>query len=489
MTIRRPNALHGEPFSWPFSGVLELLSENLEAQTVAIFLIEPDSSILEVVASKTKRKDFLKSSNRALWDGLIKGALQRGLTVSETIKPDVLSKLGLYSSVGSELVYVAAPFGNSGLVWVDREGFDRFTPDQIKLVSMVAVMVSDIVDLFMDSTKAKDTDLDLQLITSLADGSDSAIDTAGIKIDSIVSRMTQATKCDGALVAISTDNGELCRIVSVSGFSGALSKGKVVRLRQGWAKWAIEKMRPAIISGLKGDETSLPIFHSGEAIGFSVKSLAVIPWYGFDHVDGVLIAASRSASAEWDSRKSVWMFLASLVGLIRRLEISNKVLKSVRRYDGESGVMSEGYFRNQLRLAFDRQSAGSGTLFVLIAKIKNLDKLYLDHEYVIINRFLGIFCEKLSMSTKRQTVAGKHSTGCFCIGVENLPATEVDNLLRKANALVGQGISNIDGVDIRHEVEFGWALFPHDCKSFSELLSNACNKLLQQGQSSRKSNY
>ncbi len=478
MTNRRSNAMRGESLSQPFTGAMELLSESLDAQTVAIFLVDPESSMLDLVACKTKRRDFVRSSRRPLADTLMSGLIHRNHTVSETIATDAFSRWGLYSSKGPETVYLAVPFGANGLIWIDREGIDRFTPDQMRLSSLVALMVADIMDLYLEALGARDSAIELDLITSITDGTDTSVENSGLKIDSIVNRMTQSSKCDGALVALSMDNGELCRILSVSGFSGALSKGKVVRLRQGWAKWAIEKMRPAIISGLKGDETSLPIFHTGEALGFSVKSLAVIPWYGFDNVDGILIAASRNASREWESRRSTWMFLASLVGLMRRLEISGKVLKSVRRYDGESGVMSEGFLRNQLRSAFDRQASSSGTLFVLLARIKNLDSLYLDYEFTTINRFLGLFCEKLSMSTKRQTIAGKFSTGCFCIGVENLPATEVDALSKKAMALLGQGITNVDGVDVRHEVDFGWAIFPHDSRTLSDLLNTAHNRLL-----------
>lgn len=462
----------------PFTGALELLSQSLDAQTAAIFLTDPDSSFLDLIASRSRRKDFVRTQRRPLEDGILPGIIQRGLTVCEALRPELSSKLGFYSSSGPEMVYLAVPFGANGLLWIDREGIERFSPDQIKLASMAAVMVADIVELYLEAVKSQHSAMDLQLITSLTDSQDSAIETSAVRIDSIVTKMTQSKKCDGALVAISTENGELCRIISVSGFSGALSKGKVVRLRQGWAKWAIEKMRPAIISGLKGSETSLPIFHSGEAIGFSVKSLAVIPWHGFDSVDGVLVAASRNAGLEWESSRPLWTFLASLIGLMRRLEISNKVLKSVRRYDGESGVMSEGFFRSQLRAGFERQVAASGSFFILLAQVRNLDSLYLDYEYTTINRFLGLFCEKLSMSTKRQVIAGKFSTGCFGIGVESLPATEVDTLLKKASALLGQGITNVDGVDIRHEVAFGWALFPHDARSFFDLINRASDKLL-----------
>lgn len=477
MTYSRLEHIANDSLAEPFAGALELLSESLNAQTVAIFLLETDSSNLELVALKTQRKDFLKSARRSLADNLLSGVAQNGLTVSEVIKSDVYSRLGLYSSGSPEIVYIAIPFGNNGVLWVDREGAERFAPDQIKLATWVANIVNDIIILQFQSRRTKDSGRDLDIITSLADGMESAIQASDINIDSIVSKMTEAPQCDGALVAISTDKGELCRIASVSGFSGALARGKVVRLRQGWARWAIDKMRPAIISGLKGDEKSLPIFHTGEAIGFPVKSVAVIPWYGYDKVDGVLIAASKTASADWESRKSVWMFLAALVGVIRRLEISGKILKSVRRYDGESGVMSEGFFRNQLQIAFDRQVTSSGTFFVLMAKIVNVDKLYMEYNYKTMNRFLGLFCEKLSMSTKRQCIAGKYGTGCFCIGIENLPATEVDTLVRKAAALLGQGISNVDGVDIRHEVEFGWALFPHDSQNLSGLLTRASIKL------------
>lgn len=463
----------------PFAGALELLVQSLDAQTVAIFIADHDISFLDLLAAKSTRKDFLRTTRRSLEDSLLSGIIQRGLIVSEPIRGDLSARLGLYSSSGSDMVYLAVPFANTGLLWIDREGVERFAPDQIKLASMTSVIVADMLELHVEAVNSRGAASELELITSLTDGQDSAVETPAIRIDSIVARMTQSKKCDGALVAISTENGELCRIVSVSGFSGALSKGKIVRLRQGWAKWAIEKTRPAIISGLKGDETSLPIFHPGEAIGFSVKSLAIVPWFGFDAVDGILVAASRNAGPEWESSRSIWTFLASLIGLIRRLEISNKVLKGVRRYDGESGVMSEGFFRSQLRAAFDRQSAASGTIFLLLAQIKNLDTLYLEHDFATINRFLGLFCEKLSMSTKRQSIPGKFSTGCFGIGVENLPATEIDTLLKKAHALLGQGITNVDGVDIRHDVDFGWALFPHDAGSFLDLINRAAAKLLQ----------
>ncbi len=477
MTSRQQDAPRNQSLSEPFAGALQLLSESLDAQTVAIFLIDQDFAMLDLIASKSRRKDFIRSVRRPLGDSLIGGIIQRGLTVSESIKGDMYSRLGLYSSAGPEAVYLAVPFGTNGLVWIDREGIDRFAPDQIRLASFTAAMVSDILELYTGAVRTRDSATDLGILTSLTDTDDRAVESSNIRLDDIVTRMTLSNACDGALAALSTENGELCRIVSVSGFSGALSKGKVVRLRQGWAKWAIEKMRPAIISGLKGDETSLPIFHPGEAIGFSVKSLAVIPWYGFDQIDGVLVAASRSSGIEWESKRSLWMFLASLVGLIRRLEVSGKVLKGVRRYDGESGVMSEGYLRNQLRAAFERQAAAGGSFFVLLARINNLDSLYLDHEYTTMNRFLGIFCEKLSMSTKRQVLAGKLFTGCFCIGVENLPSSEVDTLTRKASALLGQGLSNVDGVDIRHEVDFGWALYPHDTITFQELMNKAQNRL------------
>jgi len=150
----------------------------------------------------------------------------------------------------------------------------------------------------------------------------------------------------------------------------------------------------------------------------------------------------------------------------------------VRKYDGESGLLSEGYFRHQTRIALSRVRDRKSNLFLLLVLIENMDELYLALDYSLVRRFLEVFAEKLRILTKRTCLTGKFMTGGFGLMVENLPSDEIRTVTKKAETILGSGRSVVDGNNIHYEVKLGTALFPDECSDLHGLWRKASESLM-----------
>jgi hypothetical protein len=286
---------------------------------------------------------------------------------------------------------------------------------------------------------------------------------------------------DGVLVATTLPEKELCQITASAGFSPILTKGRLVRVRQGWVKWALEHNSAVIISGTRGDENALTIFHAGESVGFETHSLAVVPCSGPDDSNkGVLVLASKKANPALEEGRPTWQFLGSLSGLVMTVAHRDRLLQGVRKYDGESGLPSEGYFRHLTRLAVARERERKGNLVLLLALIVNMDELYLAHDHSSIRRFLETFSDKLLLLTKRTCFSGKFTTGGFGLLVENVPSDEMRGMMKKAESIMGSGTSVVEGTHFYYEVDFSVAHYPDDCADIHGLWGKALERLTNQ---------
>ena len=125
----------------------------------------------------------------------------------------------------------------------------------------------------------------------------------------MVSNLVNKGRFDGALIATVSISTMMCRIRSVTGFSKSLNKGRIIKIRPGWAKWAIENLQSVVMGSPKSGEAFIPIFHTGEALGFPVKSAVIVPWTRDQGVDGFLLLAARKEDPSLDKDRGVWEFL------------------------------------------------------------------------------------------------------------------------------------------------------------------------------------
>jgi len=458
---------------------MAIAAEAVDAHTAAVFLANPNRDQLRMAAFQSVSDRLISDATFPVPQSIPGGVFDRGVPVHEAYFAGDPSGLGMYYSGQQPIMaYMAAPVGTKGLLWLDTRKVYRFTERHLKILLELARTAEDILGLTERASGLTRRGDRLDLIQGLLPPNWQAMDPEGEFFDKVVRLLVKKGEFDGALLATILPERGLCQVKACDGFSPILTKGRFVRIRQGWVKWSLEHDSSVIISGLRGDERTLTIFHTGETMGFETKSLAVIPWCGPDDFNrGVLVLASKKTSPRLEEGKPTWQFLGSLAGLVRTVAHSDKLMHSVRKYDGESGLANEGYFRHLTRLALSRERERKGNLLLLLVSIVNMDELYLCHDHSRIRLFLETFTDKLLLLTRRKCVTGKFSTGGFGLFVENVPSDEIRAITKKAESIMGTGTSVIDGEHIYYEVESASAHYPDDCTDFHGLWTKALERL------------
>lgn len=463
----------------PLKSLMVLAASAVNALTVALIVLNDDRDKFIIIGFHSLSDHFISDAELPLTTSIQGNIFRRGVPVHEACFEGDSSTLGIYSEQESIMAYMAAPVGTRGVLWIDTRKAKSFSDNHLKILLGLARTAQNILELTERVSGHKWIEADLDLIRELLNEDFESTDSYADFFDIAVRLIVDRTKLDGALVAVVLPEKGLCRVLSCQGFSPILKKGRIIRIKQGWIQWALDKQNSVIISGLRGEERSLTIFHPGETIGFEPKSLAVIPWSGLDDCDhGVLVLASRKPSPRFEEGRQTWQFIGHLAGLIRTVSYYKKLIQGVRKYDGESGLLSEGYFRHQTRIAISRVRDRKSNLFLLLVLIENMDELYLALDYSLVRRFLEIFAEKLRILTKRTCLTGKFMTGGFGLMVENLPSDEIRTVTKKAETILGTGRSVVDGNNIHYEVKLGTALFPDECSDLHGLWRKASESLM-----------
>jgi GGDEF domain-containing protein len=227
----------------------------------------------------------------------------------------------------------------------------------------------------------------------------------------------------------------------------------------------------------KPGEAFVPIFHAGEAVGFPVKSAVVIPWTRDEGIDGFLLLASSREDHFLEKDRLVWEFLGAVLAIVRRNVVNEKLLKAVRLYDGESGLMNESFFRSQTGMRFAQLASERTPCLLMLVQIENIDSIYLEHDINRMKRFLTVFTERLLKLDKRKTLVGKFRTGGFGSFIENAPIDETTQLIQRIIGLFSIQTTHVDGVEIVHSVKVGWCHYPGESSGFEQMWRVALSRL------------
>lgn len=477
----RPDLLH------PLNTLVSTAMESLEAFTIALYFKSPGDRSFRLISHRTLSNHFITDVPLPQERSRIAALFRKGLISHETHAAAAPLAQEIYSRPEPVLAMLVAPVSDQALLVVDTVEAPAFQPSQIKFVQGLVQTIEGILSLANASDGVETARSEFSSVAELINEYRLVPNISDTFFDSMVSRLVNKGRFDGALVATVSASSMSCRIRSVTGFSKSLNKGRVIKLRPGWAKWSIERLQSVIMGSPRSGEAFVPVFHSGEALGFPVKSAVIVPWTREQGIDGFLLLASRKEDPSLESDRKTWEFLGAILGIVRRNIVNEKLLKAVRLYDGESGLMNESFFRAQTGIKFMQAVTDRLPCSLILVEIENIDKIYLQHDISRIKKFLTIFTERLLNLDKRGSIVGKFRTGGFGVFVENLPVEEATSSVRRVMGLFSIDVTHVDGVEIRHSVKVGWCHYPSECSTFEDFWRQALLRLTKAKSATRGS--
>jgi len=457
---------------------IQLTAETLEAQSVALFVVDDARRYLHVAAYFSSSDRFKPDAVIPVESSLLGDIFRKAVPLYETYYTANPRETGFYGHHAVVTSYVAAPVGTRGLLWVDTRRVHGFSARHLRLVLQLA-RIAEAIPQLTDSTERKSNAVKkVEFFEGLLATDATGRLNVGLFLDNMVCGLVDKWRLGGAVIGIKDPERDLLKIVSCAGFSSLMERGRIVRIKKGWVNWALENDRMVIITGQRSGEGPLTLFHAGENVGFDVKALVVVPWSEIDELNqGVLALASRTSSPILEDDRQVWLFAARLVSILQSVASREALVKGMRRYDSESGALNETGFHQQVRQAFLRAMERKGALFLFLSEITNMEDLYLSVDHIILRRFIEMYVDKLKLLTKRQAIIGKFKTGGFAVAVENMPSDEAISVAKKAASLMESGVAVVDGYQIHYRACFASASFPADAGDLRSLWRKAKERL------------
>lgn len=453
-----------------------LAADVLEAFTAALLLEDEDGARLRIVAVQSLSDNVAVDSELPMDGGFWTKLIHGGVPYHETYFEGDSARLGIYSVDEGIRAFMTAPVGDRGLLWVDTRRTYSFTAKHLKiLVELAANAVNtlELAAIAADSTRSvRELDLIRELmpdVRELATMENRGLDRAcGLILD--------AADLDGVLTVSRVDDRNLFRITASVGFPSWVRKGRLVKCDGGLMGWCVENMLPKAVVGPQPGEEPPIVFHRGERFGFEPKTLAIVPWSDAEGHGAVVMASSR-ANSRLTANRTWWQSLGRVLALVSSVAIQQEVLGGIRRYDGESGLFAEGYFRAETRRVFTRTSAAKGSLVLLLVEVRDMDRIYLEQGHAVVNRFLEAVADRLEGLTRRNGLAGKFRTGGFGLLLEGLPPREMDRLVAKARTAFCSGPIQVGSEEIPSDVGVAAVHYPSECADLAGLWQTAINKL------------
>ncbi len=460
----------------PLQDFICLVANAADAFTAALLIYDPAEKVLRSAACQSLSDHIVPDAVFRVESTLLGDLFLRGRPSQETYFQGDSTQLGIYSESEPIRAYMAAPVGNRGLLWADTRKTYRFTARHLKMLLELARNAANLLELSKAAVESKQRASKINLVAEMLPEWGGLTDPAGHGLGRAVTKLSEEGAFDGVLCALRTDENNLFRITASAGFSRWVRKGRLVRGEAGWIPWCVENRLPKFVSGLERGEESPVLFHKGERVGFEVRSLAVVPWEGFEGA-GVLSAASRSPRPWEEIERTSLVTIARLAGLVRSVSVQHRVLQGIRKHDGESGLVSEGYFRELSREAFSRAEASATGLLLLLVSVEEMDAIYLQNDCRVVNRFLVSVADMLSGSTGGRGLWGKFRTGGFGLLMENSSLREAASLCARIRSAMGSCVVTAAGRQIRFAARIASACYPEECEDLHGLWKVALSRL------------
>ncbi|MCA1962216.1 MAG: GAF domain-containing protein [Desulfomonile sp.] len=456
--------------------LVALAADVLDAFTAALLLEDEDGGHLKIMALQSLSDNIAVNSwlpmDGGFWTKLVRG----GVPYHETYFEGDSARLGIYTSDEGIRAFMTAPVGEKGLLWVDTRRTYSFTAKHLKMLVELSATAVNILELAAIAEDAAQSARELNLIPELVPNFSDLATLDNRDLDRACALILETGGFDGVLTVSRVDERSLFRITASAGFPSWVRKGRLVKCDGGLVGWCTENKLPKLIVEADFGEALPIVFHRGEKLGLEAKTLAIVPWTDAEG-DGAIVMASSRPNWRLDENRAWWESLGKVFALVSSVAFQQEVLGGIRRYDGESGLFSEGYFRAETRRVFARASAAKGSLVLLLVLVTDMDRLYLEHDHALVNRFLETLADQLEGITRRSAVAGKFRTGGLALLLEGLPPRERDRLSDKATGAFCSGRIQVGTEEISCNIRVAAAHYPSECSDLAGLWRKALNKL------------
>ncbi|MGB9616832.1 MAG: GAF domain-containing protein, partial [Desulfomonilaceae bacterium] len=263
---------------------IQLTAETLEAQSVALFVVDDKRQYLRVAAHFSTSDRFKADAVIPVESSLLGDIFRKAVPLYETYYTANPRETGLYGHRAVLTSYVTAPVGTRGLLWVDTRRVHGFSARHLRLVLQLARIAEAIPQLADLSEQKANTASKVEFFESLFTADATGRLHVGLFLDDMTRRLVEKWELGGAVIGIKDPERQLLKITSCAGFSPLMERGRIVRIKNGWVNWALENDRMVIITGQRSGEGPLTLFHTGENLGFDVKALVVVPWSEIDEL-------------------------------------------------------------------------------------------------------------------------------------------------------------------------------------------------------------
>jgi GGDEF domain-containing protein len=460
----------------PLEDFVALTANVTEAYTAALLLVDDSGNELRIAACHSLSDHLIRDARPSARSGLWAELLRRGAPTQEPHFHGDSAELGIYSEAEEIRAYMTAPVGDLGLLWVDTRRTYSFTAKDLKILGEFARTAESLLGLHQASERLDTARWELDLLAGMIPKDENRSDLENYGLDFFVDALMEKGGFDGVLAATEVDGGRVLRIDASEGFADWVRRGRLVRKRAGAVKEALDGSAPVFIENAGRDDSPATLFHAKENVGFDVKSLVVVP-ASRGAQRGVLVAASARPDPRLKDAETALKILQGLVGLVRSVSFHERLLARVRRHDGESGLISEGYFRRIGRELLEEVKERKGRLVLLLSQVTDIDEIYVRHDHALVNRFLEEFTDRLAKPAHGHGVMGKFRTGGFGLLLEDVPRREVDRLVEKTLQRFSPSRIDLGEEEILFHVRVSAAHYPEDCSDLPGLWETALSRL------------
>jgi hypothetical protein len=462
----------------PLHDFVAFSANVMDAHTVALFVEDRAEGCLRMIAGWSLSDNLIPEARVSIVDSDLGERYRSGQPTAEPYFEGDSSTLGMYSQLEPIRAYMTAPVGSRGLLWVDTRKAYRFTPKHLRVLADLATTAGDLLRLSARISKLSLDTAAAYVMQALLERSWDSCGGEDALLDSAVRLIVDRMGLDGALTAFRLPHRDLCQITACYGLPAFIQVGRVVRFKEGWVKRSLDNRKPAFVRAATDNEPDVVAFHARERFGFPLRSLAVIPWRVDERDrDDLLIAASAAPGRICQEARASHESVVALIRLIQTASLRKKLLTGVRRYDAESGVLSEAAFYLESREMLSCARAKGNAVALVLMEIASIERLYMEHAPRTVMRFLEMITDTMRLMQPRPVTAGKFKTGGFGLLVENAKEQEISALHKKAQYLFGTGYVSVEGQEIRYDTAMAVAHFPSECADVEGLWTLARARL------------
>ena len=465
----------------PLDDIAVLLSNCLDAFTAAVFVWDDRSKLLTLRAFHSLSKHIISELQFSPEDGGLIGWVAKNnqpLTVDHFDRDSRI--LPYYGSDENIKSFLAVPLGGPrGVISVDSKRQYVFTNKDQKLLSGFATVAANALGAERESMRYL---RQRQLLTlwRRADALPADTDDPTPYLNRLLDSVCPYLPADAALVAVPIKDGQSLQPVAASGGLPATLLRNAYPVDQGIMGWIYHNRKSLTIPKFRSP-TRIPfLFGPRDGIG-SIGGLIGMPlaWEA-EEVAGVMAFISRT-EANWGKEE-----IGAVTALVRRasLVLQNFTLKRelalVRNLDPITEVCNTEAFDRVLKKRLERCREKGTSLALGIITIQEFEALSTRVALPTLAALRQRLASTLLQRLRRGQLLGCLDQARFAVLFEDDRDREIREQLLAISAVLDREVLAPLGDDPHLEALFGFAIFPRDATSASELWTMGFQALADQ---------